>query len=81
MPSKRMIAAGTLFKEAWDREVKRSVEGVPLSQIELRALHEAAEALILATGTTSIWDAIDVLGDIESLPPDTATGVVDRRDR
>jgi len=76
-----MIAAGTLFKEASDREVKRSVDGVPLSQIDLRELHEAAQALILATGTTSIWDAIDVLGDIESLPPDIAAGEVDRRHR
>lgn len=44
---------------------KRSADGVALAAIDLRELHEAALALMWANRTTTLRDAVDVLGDAE----------------
>ena len=65
MPSKRMIAAATRFKEAWETGMRRSGEGVALSDLDIVEMHEAALALIWATGTTDLQGALDVLHEYE----------------
>jgi hypothetical protein len=61
-----MIAAATRFKEAWETGMKRSADGEILSDRDIVEMHEAALALIWATGTTSLQDALDVLHDFEA---------------
>ncbi len=66
MPSKKMIAAATRFKEAWDVELCDGADGRPLRRLDVVELHEAALGLIWATGTTTLRDALDVLTEIDN---------------
>ncbi len=50
MPTKRLIAAATRFKEAWETP-----------PVDIAEIHDAALGLILATGTTTLEDALDVV--------------------
>jgi hypothetical protein len=60
-----MIAAATRFKEAWESGMERSAGGEILSDREIVEMHEAALALIWATGTTDLQDALDVLHNFD----------------
>ena len=60
-----MIAAATRFKEAWDAGMRRGTDGVALTDLEIVEMHEAALALIWATGTTDLQSALAVLHDYE----------------
>ncbi|HEY7948459.1 MAG TPA: hypothetical protein VID75_12350 [Acidimicrobiales bacterium] len=65
MPSKRIIAAATRFKDAWDSAIGHDREGISLSDLDLVEMHEAALGLIAATGTTDLQSALDALHDFE----------------
>ena len=60
MPSKRIIAAATRFKEAW-LPSSGSGTGGSLSDIDIVEMHEAALGLIATTGTETLQEALDVL--------------------
>jgi len=64
MPSKKMIAAATRFKEAWEAGMRRG-QGMALTDLDIIEMHEAALALIWATGTTDLQGALDVLHEYE----------------
>jgi hypothetical protein len=68
VPSKKMIAAATRFKEAWDVESGHDGGGQPLRRLDVVELHEAALGLIWATGTTTLRDALDVLTEFDASP-------------
>jgi hypothetical protein len=53
MESKAVIAAGTRFKEAWEKP-----------SVDIVEVHEAALGLIWVTETTDLQAALDVLADI-----------------
>ena len=54
-PAQRIIAAATWLREAW---------AVP--DLDIADMHEAALALILATGTKDLASALGILHDVES---------------
>jgi hypothetical protein len=60
VPSKRIIAAATRFREAWDASL-RSDRSVPLSDIDIVEMHDAALGLIAATSTETLHQALAVL--------------------
>jgi hypothetical protein len=64
MPSKKMIAAATRFKEAWEAGMRRG-QGMALTDLDIIEMHEAALALIWATGAKDLQGALDVLHDYE----------------
>jgi hypothetical protein len=66
MPSKRIIAAGIRFKEAWDAARDHTENGLSLNDIDLVEMHEAAVGLIQATGTKDLQSALDVLHDVDA---------------
>ncbi|HXQ43592.1 MAG TPA: hypothetical protein VN816_03050 [Acidimicrobiales bacterium] len=68
MPAKKMIAAATRFKEAWNVESRRGVEGRRPTNLDVVELHEAALGLICATGTRDLSSALAVLHDVEATP-------------
>ena len=65
MPAKRIIAAATRFKEAWDTALLHGERGVSLSDVDIVEMHEAALGLISATGTTDLQSALDALHDFD----------------
>jgi len=65
VPTKRIIAAATRFKEAWDAAIGHDRKGISLSDFDLVEMHEAALGLIAATGTSDLQSALDALHDFE----------------
>ncbi|HVC70510.1 MAG TPA: hypothetical protein VNC61_09695 [Acidimicrobiales bacterium] len=66
MDGKRIIAAATRFKEAWDAAARHTGQGLSLSDLDLVEMHEAALGLIAATGASDLQGALDVLRDFEA---------------
>jgi hypothetical protein len=66
VPSKKIIAAATRFKEAWDAAIRHDREGLSLSDLDIVEMHEAALGLMAATGTTDLQSALDTLHDVDS---------------
>jgi hypothetical protein len=61
VPAKRIIAAATRFKEAWNPSLGPDKPQWALSDIDIVEMHNAALGLISATGTDSLQQALDVL--------------------
>jgi hypothetical protein len=61
LPSKRIIAAATRFKEAWDSSLTDGGLRRRLSDFDVVEMHEAAVALMVATKTETLQEALDVL--------------------
>jgi hypothetical protein len=61
LPAKRIIAAATRFKEAWNPSLRADDAEWTLSDIDIVEMHDAALGLILATGTDNLQEALDVL--------------------
>lgn len=67
MPSKRIIAAATRFRESWDAALKDQVEGRPISnKHDFVEMYEAALGLMAATGAQTLEEALDILNNFES---------------
>jgi hypothetical protein len=64
--SEAMIAAARRFRESWELTMERGNGGEVLTDREIVEMHEAALALIWATGTTNLNDALDLLHRFES---------------
>lgn len=61
MPAKRIIAAATRFKEAWNPPTAPVDPEWTLRDVDIVEMHNAALGLISATGTDSLQEALDVL--------------------
>lgn len=61
MPAKRIIAAATRFREAWNPSARSGEEEGALSDIDIVEMHNAALALIAATNTDNLQEALDAL--------------------
>jgi hypothetical protein len=61
VPAKRIIAAATRFKEAWNPPLGQGDRERTLRDIDIVEMHNAALGLISATGTDSLQEALDVL--------------------
>jgi hypothetical protein len=61
-----MLAAAARFKEAWEADMRRSSSGAVLSDREIVEMHEAALALVWATGTTNLGEALDVMRQLDA---------------
>jgi hypothetical protein len=61
VPAKRIIAAATRFREAWNPSVGSGDGERALSDINIVEMHNAALALIAATDTESLQEALDAL--------------------
>jgi hypothetical protein len=66
VPTKRIIAAATRFKEAWDAALDHNTAGFSLSDCDLVEMHEAALGLMAATGTRDLQSALDALHNFEA---------------
>jgi hypothetical protein len=66
VPSKRIIAAATRFKDAWESALGHNKSGFSLSDLDIVEMHEAALGLIEATGTTDLQAALDAVHDYEA---------------
>jgi hypothetical protein len=60
VPSKRIIAAATRFKEAWESSLSGDRSG-SLSDIDIVEMHDAALGLIAATNTATLQEALEAL--------------------
>jgi hypothetical protein len=61
MDSEAISAAATRFSRAWDAAMKHKVRAVTHVDVEAIEVHEAALALIVATGTDTLREALEVL--------------------
>jgi hypothetical protein len=61
VPAKRIIAAATRFKEAWNPSSEPGNRVWALKDIDIVEMHNAALGLISATGTDSLQEALEVL--------------------
>ena len=48
MPSKKIIAAATRFKDAWDSAISHNKEGFSLSDLDIVEMHEAFAVQVLS---------------------------------
>ena len=66
-PSKAMLEAATRYRDAWEA-VRRRRPGAEISDRDLVEMHGAALALIWATGTMNLGDALALLHEWERAP-------------
>lgn len=66
VPSPAMLAAAKRFKAAWEASMSRSADGVVLTDRDIIEMHETSLALIWATGTTNLEEALAVFHKLES---------------
>jgi hypothetical protein len=61
-----MLEAAGRYKEAIDASMARAAEGRTTTDLDVVEMHEAVLGLIWATHTTTLDEALAVLGDVES---------------
>jgi hypothetical protein len=66
IPSPAMLAAAKRFKAAWEAGMSRSADGEVLTDRDIIEMHETSLALIWATATTNLEEALAVFHKLES---------------
>jgi predicted transcriptional regulator len=66
VPSPAMLAAAKRFKAAWEAGMARSADGEVLTDRDVIEMHETSLALIWATGTTNLEEALAIFHQLEA---------------